>query len=41
MPLPVRLIHALSRLCGVAAVALIAVAVGVVCQMVFVRAVLG
>ncbi|MGE5147541.1 MAG: TRAP transporter small permease [Candidatus Eiseniibacteriota bacterium] len=41
MALLVRLIQALSRVCGVVAVVLIAVAVGVVCHMVFVRAVLG
>jgi TRAP-type C4-dicarboxylate transport system permease small subunit len=41
MPTFVRLIHSLSRLCGVIAVALIIVAVGVVCHMVFVRTVLG
>jgi TRAP-type C4-dicarboxylate transport system permease small subunit len=37
----VRLIHALSRICGVVAVALIVVAIVVVCHMVFVRTVLG
>ncbi|HVO13803.1 MAG TPA: TRAP transporter small permease subunit, partial [Alphaproteobacteria bacterium] len=37
----VRLIHGLSRLCGVVAVALIALSIVIVCQMVFVRALLG
>jgi TRAP-type C4-dicarboxylate transport system permease small subunit len=41
MPFSIRLIHGLSRLCGIVAVALIAISVGVVCHMVFVRAVLG
>ena len=41
MPFFIRLIQALSRICGFVAVALIAVGVGVVCHMVFVRAVLG
>ena len=41
MPFLVRLIQTLSRICGVIAVVLIALSVAVVCQMVFVRAVLG
>jgi TRAP-type C4-dicarboxylate transport system permease small subunit len=40
-PAWVRAVHALSRLFGVFAAGLILVSVGVVCQMVFVRAVLG
>jgi TRAP-type C4-dicarboxylate transport system permease small subunit len=42
-PLPgwVAVIHALSRFFGVAAAGLILVSIGVICQMVFVRAVLG
>ncbi len=41
LPAWVRTIHALSRFFGVAAALLILLSVGVVCQMVFVRAVLG
>ncbi|MEO7941041.1 MAG: TRAP transporter small permease [Burkholderiaceae bacterium] len=41
MPLWVRAVHAASRVFGVAAVGLMLVSIGVVCQMVFVRAVLG
>lgn len=41
MPLAIRLIRGLSRICGVVAVVLIAVSIVIVCHMVFVRAVLG
>jgi len=37
----IRIVSGLSRLCGVAAVALIVAAMAAVCQMVFVRSVLG
>jgi TRAP-type C4-dicarboxylate transport system permease small subunit len=42
-PLPgwVAAVHAVSRVFGVAAAGLILLSVGIVCQMVFVRAVLG
>ncbi len=42
-PLPgwIAAVHALSRVCGVVAAGMILVSIGVVCQMVFVRAVLG
>jgi TRAP-type C4-dicarboxylate transport system permease small subunit len=42
-PLPpwVRAVHAASRVCGVAAAGMILLSIGVICQMVFVRAVLG
>ena len=41
LPLWVAAVHAVSRAFGVAAAGLILLSVGVVCQMVFVRAVLG
>ena len=41
LPLWVAAVHAVSRVFGVAAAGLILLSVGVVCQMVFVRAVLG
>lgn len=41
MPRTIRLVQGLSRFCGGVAVALIALSIVIVCQMVFVRAVLG
>lgn len=41
MPAAIRLVHLLSRLCGAVAAAMIVTSVVVVCQMVFVRYVLG
>lgn len=41
MQIYTRIVSALSRLCGIVSVLLILVSIGVVCQMIFVRVVLG